>query len=410
MSHCKAMIVTLGGQIKSPVKSIASQRPEFVVFFVSEWSIDRIQEVIDTLSEQQISFASDHVKADNPDDVLTCFLAGVKAVEYIRKNGFSNQEVMVDFTGATTPMSVGLSLAAVEHGFSFAYISGERDQKGFVKDGGESFEHGVNPWDFLGVAERHRASQFFNEYQFAAAAEIFRELASRAGDRSWVYTALNDISKGFHAWDLFRHKEADDCFNRTPFKKLLKDHDDEIRKIAVATVEAKDILQMIITSSTKSTIPCSELAHDLFANAERRFSSGMIDDAVLRLYRLVEMLAQMQLLNNYGIDASDIKLEQIPESIREKFSHDHYNDRSKKIKAPQYACYQLLQELNDPLGHLYWEHEDSFQTVRDSRNSSYLAHGFSSTQMKTYKRLRKFILSLNVINPAEAPRFPRIDL
>src|SRR5207245_1390146 len=94
-----------------------------------------------------------------------------------------------------------------------------------------------------------------------------------------------------------------------------------------------------------------ELVADLLANARRCATGRRFDDAVARLYRAVEALAQTRLRMEYGIgDTSHVPLEELPEGLR-------------AAKAPQAQdgavwlalqdAYTLLRERGDPLGECF---------------------------------------------------------
>jgi hypothetical protein len=57
---------------------------------------------------------------------------------------------------------------------------------------------------------------------------------------------------------------------------------------------------------------------DLIANARRRAEEGFYDDAVGRLYRTMEMLAQFELLTKYDQDTSDIDLSKVAYVLSEE--------------------------------------------------------------------------------------------
>jgi CRISPR-associated protein (TIGR02710 family) len=169
-------------------------------------------------------------------------------------------------------------------------------------------------------------------------------------------------------------------------------------------------LEAILTCSDKGKTPCAELALDLFANAERRFAEGKVDDAVLRIYRLVEMLAQERLLKRFGIDVSDVRPDQLPHQSRDEFIQKYKNKRTGKIEIPQSPSYQLLKELGDELGEAFSRNFDKFRNVQSARNTSYLAHGFQSSKDSVYEKLREFVVELGAIDSDNVSKFPLMEL
>ncbi len=409
MQKTKALIISVGGSPEPVAETIRYHRPEFISFLPSQGTNDTVSKVKSLLKAEHISFASETTLVDNENDLLECYRKADEAIKRVILRNYAASDVVVDYTGGTKNMSVSLALAAIDKGYHFSYVGGDRRSKegvGIVETGHEKIYSNVNPWDFLGVDERRRACGYFNKAQFSASEAIFRELSERATSRKTLYRRLAMISEGFLSWDLFRHKDALVCLKNANLEEMLEDHEEGVRKLARGCLLLYEKLDNIMRCSENSRKPCLELAHDLYANAGRRIVEGKIDDAVLRLYRLVEMLAQSALLEGYGIEVANVKPNQLPVTIRETYISTYTNARDNKIKLPQHACYTLLYELGNPLGLTYEEHANQFRSVQDARNSSYLAHGFNSTKEEIYEKLRDFVHSLGMIDPSNAPRFP----
>ena len=59
---------------------------------------------------------------------------------------------------------------------------------------------------------------------------------------------------------------------------------------------------------------------DLWNSAEKRKAEGRFDDAIARLYRLMEYIAQVQLFNNHrGLETRDLDVKLLPESLRPQY-------------------------------------------------------------------------------------------
>lgn len=406
-----AMIISVGGTPEPLVKTITYHSPEFVCFFASQGTMDKTVQVKESLGDlaQAIRFEIELV--DNENDLLECHEKAIHAVERISAKGYAKERVLVDYTGATKNMSVALALAAIEQGFGFSYVGGDKRTKngvGTVESGHEKIYTNVNPWDFMALKEKRQASQFFNSFQFKACRDLFAELAGNASTRRSMYRKLSCAVDAFHNWDLFRHAEALDSFKKARLEDLLDERDRGVAAFAADCLQLKPALENLINCSNRGKRPCEELAHDLFSNAERRFAEGKVDDAVLRLYRLVEMLAQERLLRVYAIDTSDVKADMIPDAIREDFVEKYRNRRTNKIELPQSPSYQLLKELGDPLGQAFEEHQSRFMKVQSARNYSYLAHGFMSSKDTVYEDLRVFVAELGAFENAVG--FPKMLL
>jgi len=407
---CKAMIVSVGGTPPPIIKSICEYKPEFVSFFCSQDTSDAVKTVKDEVSKNGFTIKSELTLADNVNDLFHCHEKAEETVQRVINKGYNKDDVIVDYTGGTKNMSVALALAAITHGFSFSYVGGKertKDGVGIVVDGKEDIYQSINPWDFLAVEERKKIALLFNQYQFKAAKNLIDGLAEKRTKKRTSFKKIGFLIEGYYKWDLFRHKEARDHFTRAKIDELLEEDDKFIRTFAEETKKRLNFLENIIRDGRK---PSFNFILDMYSNAERRFEEGKLDDAILRLYRLVEMAAQERLLRKYKIDASDVKQEQIPEELRDKFVNDHKNQGDGKIRISQDVSLKLLNALNDELGITYTEKKSRFRDIQLSRNYSYLAHGFESSRDRTYSSLKDFILGLGIFKIEDAPVFPKIEL
>ncbi|WP_200873626.1 TIGR02710 family CRISPR-associated CARF protein [Candidatus Magnetobacterium casense] len=403
----KAMIISVGGTPEPIVKSISHYRPEFVSFFASQDTCDKIADIRKSIKDTDgLDIKSEVTLADNADDLRHCFVLAKQSVKRVMDKNYGKEDVIVDYTGGTKNMSVALALASITDGFCYSYVGGTqrtKDGVGIVQDGHETIRDCVNPWDLLAVEEKKKISLLFNQYQFKAAKDLLDGLVQKGVEGSYHFKLLASLVDGYYKWDLFKHRPAKDSFTKGRVDLLQEFHDNGIRAFAEATKKNLEIVNVLSEAKGR----CSR-AHvlDMYANALRRFEEGKIDDAILRLYRLVEMIAQERLLDKYNINTSDVEKKQLPEKIKDDFVQK-YGDRG-KIKLPQDASLQLLLELNDELGQAYSLSKDNFRDLQEERNSSYLAHGFNSSKEQTYDKLKKFILDLKSFNESDAPVFPKL--
>lgn len=84
------------------------------------------------------------------------------------------------------------------------------------------------------------------------------------------------------------------------------------------------------------------------------------------------------------------------------------NEREGKIQAPLHKSYQLLELLDDPLGHAYASAATELGKVLTIRNMSLLAHGYEPVKQETYTKMLAIALSFIGITKDELPVFPRM--
>jgi len=131
-----------------------------------------------------------------------------------------------------------------------------------------------------------------------------------------------------------------------------------------------------------------DLVQDLLDNASRRAEAKRYDDAVARFYRATELLAQVQLRRRYGINTSDIVLdnEAIPEASR-GWLEGQRNMRNNKIPIGLFAAYRLLHEMGDPVGRYFEDTKKTLHDVIEIRNMSLFAHGLTPVTHEIWQRI-----------------------
>jgi CRISPR-associated protein (TIGR02710 family) len=111
---------------------------------------------------------------------------------------------------------------------------------------------------------------------------------------------------------------------------------------------------------------------DLWRNAQRRAAQGRYDDAVARIYRLLEWSAQWLLRRHCGIDTADIPADRLPEGMTLTLN------REGKLQAPLFAAWELVERLTTgPASRFANEHRERLRDWIKVRNHSILAHGFT---------------------------------
>jgi len=154
------------------------------------------------------------------------------------------------------------------------------------------------------------------------------------------------------------------------------------------------------------------LCYDLLANAKRRAElEDKFDDAIARIYRAIEALAQFRLGFKYGIKTSDVRPKQIPESLREEYERRYVDEKTSKIRLPLFASYNLLEKHGDELGKRFFaQYENKLRSVLDQRNRSILAHGFDSLKQDTFQKMYAAVLEFAGIEERQMPAFPVLSL
>lgn len=402
------LILTVGGASAPLVGSISTYSPDYVVFITSKDQLDRKQSgsymMVDTAGEPcdvrpevkcpackavvtarqskpaivvQAGLSAEQyvVHQVEADDLNDAYVTIRRVLAELRRDN-AEARLLADYTGGTKTMSAALALAALERGdCELTLMTGARSNLQRVDEGTEL----ATAVDTLGWRARRRisiAEELFDQYDYRAAQttleELAREMALPPALRNDVQQRVR-LCRGFDAWDCFDHQAAQNLLQ--PFAKQLGAH-----------------FQTLLALNGKTKNSGYEQVHDLMRNAERRADRGRYDDAVARLYRTAELLAQIRLELQYNLQTSDILVERLPEALRATYSAGRGDDG--KIRLGLQAAYALLSNLNDPLGAIYEQQRKPLGTALTVRNHSILAHGRNPVGAAGYQELSGLVNKL----------------
>jgi CRISPR-associated protein (TIGR02710 family) len=275
-----------------------------------------------------------------------------------------------------------------------------------VISGSEKIYSSLNPWDFLANDDFIRFCDFFDGYQFSSAVLVIDNILNKTTKYKLVFEVMRQIVDAYKLWDLFRHKESYRVFNKINLKYLRDFEKYNFNKVIDIIEKNIKFIEALHDLKSVSIL----YIYDLISNADRRYEEGKIDDAILRLYRAVEMIAQLNLKENYNIDSSKVKKQQVPEKIRDEFQKKYSDADSENLKLPLFASFILLKQLGNEIGKKFFENQDEFKKVLSLRNNSYLAHGYQSSKEAVYTEFRTMIISLfTEFNEDNLPKFPKLS-
>jgi len=395
----KALVITVGTGVGDDegeairsiahgiVASIRNSNPSRVVFVVSEKSL---QATVPEIKRQAGSLpAHEFVMIERIDDVDEAFEKVRSSILSLRASGY---EVVVDFTTGTKAMSAGAVLAATYEGATLSYVAGER-HGGRVPMGTERVMV-YSPVKGIVKMQEKIAAELFDVYQFEASLRIFRSIVERGVEPRLreAYEALVSVIEGYMLWDRFNHEMG--------FSMLAS--------MECVPARNKEFLGRMLSSGERERYYIA----DLINNAERRSQEGKYDDAVARLYRTTELIAQYILRKRYGIETGDADLSAVDERVRAKY--ERYRDERGRIKIGMVKAYELLAELGDEIGEIFRANR-RLQHLLTRRNESILAHGTLPVGKEVTDELAQHVRELaraavpEVGNLCEKARFPKFE-
>lgn len=398
----KVLILTVGGSHEPVVKSIRDNKPDYIVFLCSDdlpttkgsyIQITERVEVRDKTDPSKKSFLPgipsqcnlkdgswECVKIKDFDNLNDCYQISKKKVTEIRLR-LNPDKIVIDYTGGTKSMTAGLASAALDDGTcEFVLVAGTRANLDKVTDKTE-YIRPIAVYDTLANKNLALAESLLARFDFSGAINLLEssiKLSLSNEKNQEIQTYLN-ICKGFDAWDRFDHVSAYQYLN--PYRKYFVDYVIPLEKIK--TDVENNVLSYII-------------AEDILFNAERRANQGRYEDAIGRIYRSLELVAQIRLKVQYNQDTGNIALGQLS-TLREEFKtklEKHRNEEN-KIQIGLMQGYELLSELNDPVIHPW--HQKCKNRIKDFlkyRNESLFAHGLKAIACDVYNNISPAIIEL----------------
>lgn len=358
----KILAITVGGEPAPVMNAIRSVKPDFCILFASTAPKGGSKrQLLETTEKgppilEQVGLSEDEfsiVELEDPDDLDLCFQQMVQAMESAAAR-LSPTQAIADYTGGTKSMAAALVVAALHRGWQLELVTGPRQDLVKVTSGTESAVAVLPSSIRLRELERE-AEILFNSHNFAALAGLVEQalqagnLPSEARNR---LQRLLVVTRSFRLWDNFQYKEALEVMR--PVASCCPNHAETLARIV-----GKDV-------------PGYALISDMLGSALRRAQAGLFDDAVLRLYRAVEMLAQIQLRTKHGLDTSALELAKIPEPLRSEFE----GRGREKATAGLLDSYRILAAKKDPLGKLFESGWDSrLKDLMGLRNRLLIIHG-----------------------------------
>lgn len=380
----KAMLVSVGvgsGVDSGIAVSIKTQNPDRVGFLASEASLATIDQVYERLGNPASIGAVGTRLVEvvrNQEDLDLCYECARSIAQRLLQWG-SPDDAVADFTSGTKAMSVAVSLVAVQMGFrALSYVGGRRRDPGTgrVLSGFEQV-HTAQPFAADYDRSLVTAARLFDLCQFAACERVIEQYAARLdGSMIREMLALRSMAQFYRRWDLFDHKGA------SGLASDLKDVDDVL---GIDTRANRELVCRLANTTDPSDCDRPDIAADLFENAQRRARESKFDDAVARLYRLVEHLAHQALKARFDQDASNVDRQWLASrKLLDKYGK--HSDGNSRIRLGLRESYSLLQDLADPLADAYGEDND-LQKLLAARNYSILAHGIRPVGEEVFEKL-----------------------
>jgi len=379
--------------------SIKDANPNLLILIGSQKSFETTLNHLKKLIQQaDLQIEIEEKIIDEVNDLEKLHFEYTKLIHYLVKNGYSLNNISIDYTSGTKAMSAALVSAAIETKVGFlSYVYGERGEGGRVKSGTER-RNSLSPNKLYSNNIFQKAVELFNSYRYTNCIELLISHEFHPEYQKKVDLLLM-LSRMFDAWDKFNFSGAFDVAKKISAEGL--------KELNLKGKFENDFLPLLTKlKETKLTI---QKVYDIIANAQRRAYAGRFDDAVARLYRALEMIGQIEFEKEFSCSTSDVKIENIPEDFREGVQKAFYDTKESKIKIPLFGIFELLSKINNKIGLAFLNNLDQTKKILSKRNNSILAHGAVPLSENDYNSafeiLERFIADADVkINLTEFPQ------
>ncbi len=321
------------------------------------------------------------------DNADACFAHFDRVIEDLRNAGHEPHHILADFTRGTKAMSAALVLAAVRHELpQLRYLSGgRRDERGMVVPGTEIV---TDIRTTVATARRRldEAYGFLQHGNFAAVLDLLpvphspfaaawpKEVLEQA-------TFVRPLARFYSAWDRLDYKGASqvDLFP----SGTQPTHWDKFVPSAAVCSWVQSLADDLPDDARQCAGRLRLLTADLLANGERRLRDHQFEDAIIRAYRVLELVGQTRLCDQ-GIHSDDVPADHpVVQAFRDKLAKGKSNDLGRgpggRLLAAREQVARLLKAFNDPLGQRLLDLGKEGVVEASRRNNSVLIHGFEAT-------------------------------
>ncbi len=379
MPNSTVLVCTVGGSHQPIVSAIEALRPVFVSFICtgkdpgtgkpgSDSQINGKGNIIKARSndaqpslpnipaQAKLAEGRYELRLCLADDLDDAYRACFKALREL-KTRFPESRLVADYTGGTKTMSAGLVAAALElDGVELQLVTGNRADLVKVRDGWQSAGE-ANTDEMRLIRQMRPFLDAWGRFAYAEAAIGLAGLPRPRGALGARLAKARDLSLAYAAWDRFEHREALERLQ--PYAPVLPD----------AFKTHIGWLQRLCGDDPARREPA--LLFDLYRNAERRAAQGRYDDAVARIYRLVEWTAQWLLRRTCGVETGDLPEGFAPGSV------ELTRNREGRLQAGLFAAWTLVEaKTAGEASRFIAREKERLRHHIQTRNQSLLAHGF----------------------------------
>jgi CRISPR-associated protein (TIGR02710 family) len=372
---------------KKLYSTITKIYPDYVVFFASDRSKHTIQyiEELFRLDDDEFVLEEDYriIPIEAIDDFNACFEVFESAVWEFDYSDDKSYKIIMDYTSGTKTMSAAMACCGLFYSKDLISVGGDRTL-GEVSAGTEI----INYQNLYKIYDRFalmRTRYNFNAKRFKACIDVLNHIV----DMNIHKESFLNLCKSYYAWDNMDFESAYEHLKRVDMNQF------EFAEIKNDLKKNLKALGTIVNSRSENLKNCYILA-SLINNSIGKAEEYKYDDAIARLYRAMELIAQIR-MTSYGIKSSDVDVDVLSENgVSQEFIDGLEKTRDDgKIRIGLVMDYLLLNELDDDLGKYYVENDKRIKNITVKRNTSILAHGLESKSKEDFDESLEVVIDMS---------------
>jgi CRISPR-associated protein (TIGR02710 family) len=310
--------------------------------------------------------------------------------------------VAVDLTSGKRVMTASAGVVGAFYDCDLLYVNDSWLPDLKTGDPGtEEIAYLSNPYSLFGDLEESRAIELFNAHDYASACTLLDSLKERVRDpREVETTAL--LSGGYLKWDSFDFHGARNSLSESLGKarqydvfppETIASLDSNLQALSVLCKTAHSGNSIEFLSQPELV---SHLVIDLLCNAERRAQQNRFEDATVRVYRALELIAHHRLaargINPYNVELSREDEEKVSSNFFRIFGEEKHLQKEIRMFEAHFLLYSIGDRLWEGKGDASMK---ALYEMAAKRWKLLLAHGTDSVPKGLYARLRAITLDFS---------------
>jgi CRISPR-associated protein (TIGR02710 family) len=387
MIRSKALIL-LASRPESVDIAVRELRPKVLGVIFSQDVLLAVAAKCSELRGEGVEFR--YRMVDDPMEISDAFAKFELVLSELEELGYGREDILLDATGGTTPMRLGVALAAMTRGISMVHQRVPQRYVGGRWERDESREIEVapmgNPLVATGPLREGQGVELFNRRDYGAAALVFGDIAQKVSgvEREHYYRGLKLLSEGYAARDVADYGGALGRLREAREELGVGLSEVDLAEKAEA-LGYRIAVHLPFLGSLRGRLSIENVV-DMLENARRRIvDQDRYDDGVARLYRCVEMWHQWR-LSQYSISTERVSWEKLDEGAREQFLEEAGLSELPEILALHHA-----RLLDHTLSGDVAEDDAVLRDLLQKRNRSILAHGLEPIGEKAAFRFLEYV-------------------